>query len=86
MRNRITFLIIQQLKSFVVSLSVAKQRDIVHPKRNISSLATHPHMESWVKFPGLRNIYDASQQNRVVAFPWTTEVDGEYFWKCKITE
>ena len=34
-------------------------------------------MESWVKFSGLRNIYDVSQQNSVVAFPWTTEVDGE---------
>lgn len=54
----------------------AKQRDIVYPKRNIPSLATHPHMESWVKFPGLRNIYDVSQQNSAVAFPRTMEVEN----------
>lgn len=88
MRNRITFLIIQQLKSFVVSLSVAQPSNVTlfPPKRNISSLATHPHMESWVKFPGLRNIYDVSQQNSAVAFPRTTEVDGEWFGKCRINE
>ena len=40
-------------------------------------------MESWVNFRSPQNISGASQQNRVTAFPYTTEEDGDFFLKVQ---
>ena len=52
-------------------------------KWEFSHYLFHPHADAKVEFGRPRNISGASQQNNIVAFSKTTEVDGGLFLKRK---